>query len=91
MSLHNSSILAFGFALALLGAPILLLVTKFAAGNSLGLPFRLSLWALAGVAIGIARLGRALPPGAPFRPAIDPGIRSPVVRTRMDNNGSHSR
>jgi membrane protease YdiL (CAAX protease family) len=55
MASHNFSILAYGLALALFGAPILLLATKLAGGNSLGFPFRLSLWALAGISVGIAR------------------------------------
>jgi membrane protease YdiL (CAAX protease family) len=55
MPSHNLPILAFGLALALFGTPILLLTTRFAGGNSLGWPIRLSLWALGGAALGIAR------------------------------------
>jgi membrane protease YdiL (CAAX protease family) len=53
---HNFPILAFGLAIALFGAPMLLLTTRLAGGNSLGLPFRMSLWTLAGIALGIALL-----------------------------------
>jgi membrane protease YdiL (CAAX protease family) len=55
MPAHDSAILAMGYSLTLLGAPILLLTTKITGRNSLAWPFRLSLWAVAGVAIGIAR------------------------------------
>jgi len=47
--------LAAGLALALFGAPMLLLVVKLSGGNSLGLPCRLSLWVMAGLVLVIAR------------------------------------
>jgi membrane protease YdiL (CAAX protease family) len=48
--------LAFGLAVSLLGAPILLTTVRLKNVDSLGLPVRLTLWVLAGVVCGIAVL-----------------------------------
>jgi membrane protease YdiL (CAAX protease family) len=56
MSAHIHQLLAFGLAVALLGAPVLLLTVKLVGGNPLGLPVRLALWVLAGIACEIAVL-----------------------------------
>jgi hypothetical protein len=59
MSAHTHQLLALGLAVSLFGAPLLLIAVKLIDINSLGLPVRLALWALAGVVCAIAVLASA--------------------------------
>jgi membrane protease YdiL (CAAX protease family) len=56
MSTHTYQLLALGLGVSLLGAPVLLITVRRINVNPLGLPVRLALWVLAGVACGIAAL-----------------------------------
>lgn len=76
MVLTDFALAAFVFGLSLFGAPILLLAVRRAGGNVLGLPVRLSLWGLAGIALGTAR-SAALVGDASL------GLVAPTARTAM--------